>query len=141
MALGLQVSPQGGTAFSLWARWDLQGLPGQGPGASGTDVPSLCLRFCSLGPLHPHKVRPPTGPQDKGRLLPSPILMNNHDSCHLLSMSSMCRAPCFIYIVPNPYDSHQGIVQRKKSRLGDGNLLAQGHMPINGSVAMLCCQS
>ena len=35
-------------------------MTGEGPGATGTVVPSLCLGFCSLEPFHPHKVRPPT---------------------------------------------------------------------------------
>lgn len=115
-------------------------MTAEGPGASDTNVPSLCLHFCSLGHLHPHNVRPSPDLQGKGRLLPHSILMTNHNSCHL---PSGYRVPGTVSYIHYPQSTHhpQGIVQRKKSRLGEGNSLAQGRMPTTRSAAILRSQS
>lgn len=53
----------------------------------------------------------------------------------------MCQALCFMYLIPNPHNNPQGIVQRKKSRFGEGHLLTQGHTTRSSGVAVLHPQS
>lgn len=76
------------------------------------------------GPSTPIKKRGHlTGLKAKGWLLPPPILMNNHNSWHSCSIDCVPGTVFCIHYPLSICQSSKGIVQRKKSRLGEGNLL------------------